>query len=72
MRNELISCLSTHLALVQEFLGNAVSLLAPLLNHLSNSFPCEIEPFRSASRYSKEFVSTRKKRFNRPADLDDV
>jgi hypothetical protein len=72
MRNGLSSCLSTYLALLQKFLGNGVSLLAPLLNHLSNSFRCEIEPFRSASRYSKEVVTTRKKRFERPTDLNHL
>jgi hypothetical protein len=71
MTKELIDRLSAALALCQEFLGDNVSLLAPLLNHLTDSFKRNIEPLHPMSCYSKELMGTRNQRFDWLADLQD-
>src|SRR5690242_4757694 len=48
-----------------------VSLLVPLLKHLTDSFPRNIELLRPVSCYSKELVGARNQRLERLADLQD-
>jgi hypothetical protein len=71
MTKERIGRLSADLALCQEFLGDNVSLLAPLLNDLTDSFKRYIEPLHPVSCYSKKLMGTRNQRFERLADLQD-
>jgi hypothetical protein len=63
VRNEFIGRLGAYLTLLQKLPGSDVSLLAPLLNHLPDSFQGDVEPLQSASRYTNEFVGTRNQRF---------
>jgi hypothetical protein len=48
--------LNADLALGQEFLGDNVSLLAPLLNDLTDSFKRYIEPLHPVSCYSNKLM----------------
>ena len=70
-RNESISRLGPRLTVFQEFFGDGVSLFAPLLNHLTDSFRRNIEPLHPVSCYSKKLMGTRNQRFERLADLQD-